>query len=53
VEVLVSVRLTPASGNAPPPIPETINNVAPGSAQITVNAPFPPNVPVFVEAWTR
>jgi hypothetical protein len=53
VEVPVSVRLTPASGNAPPPIPETINNVAAGSAQITVNAPFPPNVPVFVEAWTR
>ncbi len=53
VEVPVSVRLTPASGNAPPPIPETINNVGPGSAQITVNATFPPNVPVFVEAWTR
>jgi hypothetical protein len=53
VEVPVSVRLTPASGNAPPPIPATINNVAAGSAQITVNATFPPNVPVFVEAWTR
>lgn len=53
VEVPVVIRLTPAVGSAPPPILATINNVAAGSAQITVTAPFPPNVPVFVEAWTR
>jgi hypothetical protein len=53
VDVPVAIRLTPAVGSAAPPIPVTINNVAPGSAQITVNAPFLPNVPVFVEAWTR
>lgn len=53
VEVPVAVRLTPASGNALAPLLEVINNVSAGPAQITVNASFPPNVPVFVEAWTR
>lgn len=53
VDVPVAIRLTPAIGSATPPILTNINNVAAGSAQITVNATFPPNVPVFVEAWTR
>jgi hypothetical protein len=52
-EVLVDLRLTPGGGAALPLITGSIPNFAPTPARLTLQAGFPPNTPVTVEAWTR
>ena len=52
-EVPVALRLTPGGGAALPLITGSIPNFAPTPARLTLQASFPPNTPVTVEAWTR
>ncbi len=52
-DVPVVLRLTPGGGAALPLITRSIPNFAPTPARLTLQASFPPNTPVTVEAWTR
>ena len=52
-DVPVALRLTPGGGAALPIITGSIPNFAPTPARLSLQAGFPPNTPVTVEAWTR